>query len=358
MRTAASMLLLDVLIRYSAVALLGLFALLALRDGRRTPTTFYAALFTISIAALLLSTAPSELKLPYAAFVIARIIDIPNIVFVWWLGRSMFEDGFKLGKLEWLVFILYSSLILALRMQDYNIDITIPIWLDPLLDIFTVALLAHLAFIALKGRADDLIEPRRRLRMFFVLSLALATLAAVIAENLFMETHNEALSIFRGAIALILVIWGLLWITKLHPEKLEFQPLQVIPDKPPAAMDPRDEALRRRLITAMDEQEIYLEPNLNIRTLAARLKTPEHRLRVLINQGLGYRNFSAFLNTYRLKAVKTAFADPQKTRIPILTIAMDAGYNSLAPFNRAFLATEGMTPSKFRQETLLKSDQN
>jgi hypothetical protein len=38
-----------------------------------------------------------------------------------------------------------------------------------------------------------------------------------------------------------------------------------------------------------------------IGALAARLDVPEHRLRQAINEGLGYRNFNAFLNRYRIE---------------------------------------------------------
>jgi len=121
-------------------------------------------------------------------------------------------------------------------------------------------------------------------------------------------------------------------------------------------IDPRDRLLLDHLNAAMDTDHIYTEPGLTIRTLAEKLRTPEHRLRVLINQGLGYRNFSAFLNSYRIEAVKAAFHDPENSRIPVLTIAMDVGFNSLAPFNRAFRDSEGMTPSAFRQKIMMKSD--
>jgi AraC-like DNA-binding protein len=35
--------------------------------------------------------------------------------------------------------------------------------------------------------------------------------------------------------------------------------------------------------------------------------------------------------------------------VPVLTIALDAGFSSLGPFNRAFKAETGMTPSEFRR---------
>ena len=89
--------------------------------------------------------------------------------------------------------------------------------------------------------------------------------------------------------------------------------------------------------------------------LAAQLGEQEYRLRRTINGQLGFRNFSAFLNSYRLAEVKAALADPAQRDVPIITIALDAGFGSLGPFNRAFREAEGMTPSEFRARTLADS---
>ena len=83
--------------------------------------------------------------------------------------------------------------------------------------------------------------------------------------------------------------------------------------------------------------------------LAAKLKLPEYRLRRLINQRLGYRNFNAYLNHYRVEDAKVGLADPTEAEVPILTIAMDAGFQSLRAFNRAFRVETGMTPSEYRE---------
>jgi AraC-like DNA-binding protein len=38
--------------------------------------------------------------------------------------------------------------------------------------------------------------------------------------------------------------------------------------------------------------------------------------------------------------------------VPILTIALDAGFQSIDRFNRAFKAHTGQTPSEFRRDRL------
>ena len=51
----------------------------------------------------------------------------------------------------------------------------------------------------------------------------------------------------------------------------------------------------------------------------------------------------------------SALADPGQAEVPILTIALDAGFQSIGPFNRAFKAETGMTPSEFRRVRLAAS---
>ena len=114
----------------------------------------------------------------------------------------------------------------------------------------------------------------------------------------------------------------------------------------PAAIEP---ALLRRLEQLMTVERIYRRERLTIGSLSAELGVPEYRLRQLINEGLGYRNFNAFLNHYRIGEAKAALVDPEQVEVPVLTIAMDTGFQSIGPFNRAFKAATNLTPTEFRR---------
>jgi len=73
-------------------------------------------------------------------------------------------------------------------------------------------------------------------------------------------------------------------------------------------------------------------------------------LRELIHSQLGYRNFPAYVNDHRLQEVEQKLADPAFDRRPILTLALEAGFGSIGPFNRAFRERHGVTPSAFRAQ--------
>jgi AraC-like DNA-binding protein len=113
--------------------------------------------------------------------------------------------------------------------------------------------------------------------------------------------------------------------------------------------------LLRQLDHLMTVERAYRQEGLTIGGLAAKLDLPEYRLRQAINEGLGYRNFNAFLNRYRINEARAALSDPSQRDVAVLTIAMDAGFQSIGPFNRAFKAETGLTPTEFRRDALARS---
>ena len=81
---------------------------------------------------------------------------------------------------------------------------------------------------------------------------------------------------------------------------------------------------------------MYGEHGLTITRLAEMLHIKEYKLRRIINGEFGYRNFNDFLNQHRVAEAARRLIAPETRRLPVLTIALDVGYSSLGPFNRAF----------------------
>ena len=98
--------------------------------------------------------------------------------------------------------------------------------------------------------------------------------------------------------------------------------------------------------------QVYHNCELSIGRLGELLTIPEHQLRLLINQHLGYRNFNEYLNHYRIQEASVQLGSSDFERLPILTIALDVGYASLTPFNRAFKVYHQKTPSEFRRQKI------
>jgi AraC-like DNA-binding protein len=135
----------------------------------------------------------------------------------------------------------------------------------------------------------------------------------------------------------------------LFPAAPDAAPVVLVSAQSAATEDANDQKLIDALMRLMGDERIYRHDNITIGTLATKLGIPEYRLRRLINQRLGYRNFNVFLNNHRIEEAKAALSDPTQAKVPVITIAMDAGFQSLGPFNRAFKATTGVTPTEYRR---------
>jgi len=197
----------------------------------------------------------------------------------------------------------------------------------------------------------DLVEDRRLLRVFVVVVTAIyAGFNAVL--QLFVPANGapDVVAIANAAILAAVVIAIAYSLMRVGGETI-FPAAE--PPRIAAVASSETSAADRKLLDALmrliSDDRIYRHEGITIGTLATKLAVPEYRLRRLINQRLGYRNFNAFLNDHRIEEAKAALADPSQAEVPVITIAMDAGFQSLGPFNRAFKATTGVTPTEYRR---------
>jgi len=107
------------------------------------------------------------------------------------------------------------------------------------------------------------------------------------------------------------------------------------------------EQVKARLIRAMQDERLYRDEDLTLQTLSEKMAVSPHQLSWVINQEMN-RSFSSLVNGYRIDEVKSRLAGSASNGDSILQMAMEAGFNSKAAFNRAFKAHTGMTPSDYK----------
>ena len=117
-------------------------------------------------------------------------------------------------------------------------------------------------------------------------------------------------------------------------------------------LNPRKQQQYQKLLRYMEDEKAFLDPNLSIGRLAKAIGIGEHTLRNLINQCLGHRNYSQFVNGYRIDYAKGILKDPNKFDVSIISVALDSGFKTLSAFNRAFKMQEGVPPSIYRKKAL------
>lgn len=339
------MILFDAFVRFTGVGLLALLASFSLRDLRAWQGAPYLFFASVTVLAAYLGMTIEPLQLPYVPHFIVRFADIPHLVFVWLFALSIFQQKFELRWYHIAVGVIYSLPIFIVRLYQFGF---VNWRIQPLVyavEFFSLALMAHLIFATLRGRADDLLEKRRRARIYFVVVIVFVALSATLVEATGAKPFGMSFQTLWIASIWPGIVWTCYWLLKANRDALNFGDTRSVA-QPVSA---RDRDLLSALERIMRDEQAYRAPDLKITTLARRMAITQHRLRALINETLGFQNFNSFVNSYRVSAVKNALQDPDKADVSILTLALDCGFNSISPFNRAFRESENMTPSEFRR---------
>ncbi len=115
--------------------------------------------------------------------------------------------------------------------------------------------------------------------------------------------------------------------------------------KPSLAMDlvKKGNWLRK----AMEAGVYYRDAELSLASLAEALDMHPHELSRIINAAFG-KSFNDFINEYRIREVTRKMQDPAYDRLTLLGIALDAGFNSKATFNRTFRQMTGKSPKEYK----------
>ncbi len=311
-------------------------------------------LLLLTILAYLLS----PLRLPGVLGIVIHTLQAGAPGMFWLFSASVFDDHFKLRP--WQIALVTITVLLPLvgrllAVLDSGglhwLFYTLPQTLE-------FALLALTLWVVSQHWRSDLVESRRRLRIwFFGLNGSYAFALIFSREILFADQAwlstweylpmgvlllgiNATLLRFRSG---VLFSSGEFSSGELSSAKPAVAPGQI------SSQPELDSELVVPLQRYMETECAWREMGLTIGQLASRLDIPQYRLRAAINSSLGYRNFSDFLNSYRIAEASARLQDPTENSLPILTIAMDAGFRSLSSFNKTFKQVHGVTPSQYRK---------
>lgn len=340
---------LDIALRGATVALLLVLAASLFRGFGTVLAGRLAAAFALGSVAHAVSYSigsTSQVTIAHAPLI---ALSTGNVVVFWLFTRALFDETFRL---RWWHGVVWAA-VAAFSFVNC-------LWIAPAtggsvrLSIIAVNLIA-LGFIALAvtqtiaSWSSDLVERRRGVRVFIVGAASLYGGLNAILQILWSGGGTEIASTVNSAVLAAVV--AAISFAMMRVDGADLFP--VAPAVEAEVADPLVAGAEQKLVDAlmrlMADERIYRHDNISIGTLATKLKIPEYRLRRLINQQLGYRNFNVFLNAHRIAEAKAALADPSQAEVPVITIAMDAGFQSLGPFNRAFKATTGVTPSEYRR---------
>jgi AraC-like DNA-binding protein len=287
---------------------------------------------------------PRELRLAILFAVVAQP------VFFWLFSNELFDDRFRFRWWHGLViggkFVLAATLLFNRKITDIFGVISAEDYPRLIPNFFyTLGFVFHAVAVILRTNRSDLVEPRRRLRATVLIVTAVLILHALLSAAVLRPAGLGAYSdmfglIFITAGAFASVAWGdSIWRELFASQKQSAAS---------ATLD-ADPEIMQKAIAAMEVDELFRTEGLTVTALAAKLDVQEYKLRRAINGGLGYRNFNEYLNFYRMRAAKNFLEAKENADYPLIHLALDLGYPSPAPFNRAFKEATGLAPGEYRK---------
>ena len=332
------------ILRFATISQLLLLGFLLLKKGRSWQYFLPTTLFCLSVTGYLLvdwEQLPDELFLIFLGPAFALPYGF------WLFSKSLFDDNFRFER--WVWWMLLVLLTLLFINYAFRLRLSPESALAKLLQLLHHA--QSLLFIILgiveaaRNRSADLLQTRLQFRPVFIVLTAMLMTATVLSETAFPDDTPPVLEFLQK-----LVIAGLtFFFTAKH---LEFKSgffNEMEPEEPVQPKPEVDERLVVQLLQLVEAEKFYRTEGLTIRRLAEKMEVKEYKLRQAINGRLGFRNFNDFLNSYRIGEACVLLTDPNERDLTVLEIAYRTGYNSLAPFNKAFREITGMTPTEYRQ---------
>ena len=340
---------LDLGLRGAVVGLFLVVCAVLLRSTLLRPAASLGAALGVAGAAYAISTAPFFPKWSFGWNSPFVLLAMGSPVIFWLWTRALFEQNFVLRAWHGAAW----AIMAGLGLVTYNGWSS---WPSLAVTSGRALALASIGFALLaaaqipKGWRKAVTTGRGRLLIALMVGISIQIVLSASAGLAAIPIQSISLTVACGLGASALIsIWMMVFEPAMAGAGAGGEAAAGPRSLPRANLTASERAALDRLQHLMATERSYRQEGLTIGLLAARLRLPEYRLRTLINDGLGHRNFNAFLNRYRLDEAKAALADPDQVEVPVLTIALDAGFQSLAPFNRAFKADTGLTPTEFRR---------
>lgn len=125
-------------------------------------------------------------------------------------------------------------------------------------------------------------------------------------------------------------------------------PLMQLKDKYPTSSLRGIEEMRLygKLKALMEEEQLFLDPDLGLKDMADRLNTNTKYLSQVVNH-LGECNFQQFLNVYRIKALQEHLAAGRHRQLTLFGLAQQCGFKNKSTFFKVFKEVTGATPKAY-----------
>ncbi len=107
--------------------------------------------------------------------------------------------------------------------------------------------------------------------------------------------------------------------------------------------------MEQKLTSALEQEQIFLDPSLSIHDLAKHCQLSARQLSQYLNQHKQV-HFFEYVNAYRVEHLKMLLASPNSNKYTIHALAEQSGFRSMSTTYSAFKKKVGKTPAQFKKE--------
>ncbi|MES2676485.1 MAG: helix-turn-helix domain-containing protein [Pseudomonadota bacterium] len=349
--------------------------LLSIRSGNLVSNrilAFYFVIFNLDISNFVFINFYSEhLNLEMLRNNVSALLAPTLYLYV----RSVLHTDFSFKARDWahalpFIIVIITFIPRFYLVEDAALKLRINNNLQPLFEIVFVHILQYiqmaiylgLIFITIRRNrltilnaySDELKLNKQWLShfmTFFMMSFALALIRNVVKFTKF-QSALEVITPIMMLAGLGFSCW-ILWQALNKPELFKGISSQleavIFPAGNKKISTEQAVAILAKLESHMHSQKPFLNPTLNIDTLAEEVDIAAQDISLALNHHLG-RHFFDFINGYRIEAACEMLASPDCSEKTVLDISLESGFNSKSSFNTAFKKQMHLTPSQYRQQ--------
>lgn len=321
------------------------------------------ALYIFCLIAYLLGSVSGQYLDQSITQLILRRFGSACAIIVWLISHELFIDK---KKIHYAIWILAATSILLRTIWSYLTIYTESDWriLLPTAgfsQLIAIGFLFHSMYIAISDYEADLVASRRKDRIIFVLATAVQLLiiytnTSYSLVNFMISSYTNTLnsglliptyiySAYTYMYAIFFLFWRLRILDFYESDSSSLFVIRPISVSSEASNYKENDPLIVAIIESMEVDRLYLKGKLSVNDLANHVSSQEYLVRRAINYHLGYRNFSEFINHYR---VSEAAHRLKNTNEPVSNVGLNVGYTSLSAFHKAFKETYFVTPKEYR----------
>lgn len=105
--------------------------------------------------------------------------------------------------------------------------------------------------------------------------------------------------------------------------------------------------ISKKLENAMEKDKLFKDQELSLHSISEQLNIKPYLISKSLSE-VNNKRFNDFVNEYRVNEVQSLLQNSNNSKYTLLSIAMDAGFNSKSSFNRAVKKQLGILPSELK----------